>query len=82
MNSVYNDVMQNLFEFEGKHLHLKIHSVVCGTHAMTFVKKTIVKSYSGYHDCDKYVHIGAWMGKMTFSEVNSAFRFGQSFSQM
>lgn len=43
MYSVYNDVMRNLFEFEGKHLHLKIHSVVCGTHAMTFVKQKLLK---------------------------------------
>ena len=76
----YNDVVQNGFEFGGKNLHLKIHSVVCDTPARAFVKK--VKSYSGYHGCDKCVQTGQWNGKMTFPEVNAALRTDQSFSQM
>ena len=46
----YN-VVQNCFEFGGKNSHLKIHSIMCDTLARAFVKK--VKSYSGYHGCDK-----------------------------
>ena len=38
----YNDVVQNGFEFGGKHLQLKIHSVVCHTFARAFEKKDIM----------------------------------------
>ena len=72
-------MVQNGFEFGGKNLHLKIHSVVCDTPARAFVKK--VKSYSGYHGCDKCVHTGQWIGNMTFPEVNAALRTDHSFSQ-
>ena len=41
-----------------------------------------VKSYSGYHGCDKCIQTGQWNGKMTFPEVNAALRTDQSFSQM
>lgn len=73
----YNDLKQNGFDFDGKKWNVIIHSVICDTPARAFVKK--VKSYSGYHGCDKCVQNGEWMGKMTYPEVNAALRTDQSF---
>lgn len=53
----------NGFEFQTKHWNIKIHSVICDTPARAFVK--CVKSFSGYHGCDRCEQRGKWEGKMT-----------------
>ena len=64
----------------GKHLCIMLDSVVCDTPARSFVKN--VKSYSGYHGCDKCIQDGVWMGKMTFPETASAPRTDVAFDEM
>lgn len=58
---------------------VKIDSVICDAPARAFVKN--VKSYSGYHGCDKCTQHGVWLGKVTFPETNAPTRTNHSFSQ-
>lgn len=73
----YNLLHTNGFELESKRWNIKMHSVICDTPARAFVK--CVKSYSGYHGCDKCEQRGSWMGKMTYPEMNANLRTDHSF---
>ena len=75
----YKDLERHGIDCFGKHLLVKIDSVICDAPASAFVKN--VKSYSGYHGCDKCIQHGVWLGKVTFPETNAPTRTDHSFSQ-
>lgn len=56
----YEELRTKTLSFEGKNIHLVIHSVICDAPARAFVK--CVKSFSGYHGCDKCAQEGEWRG--------------------
>lgn len=56
----YEELGTKTLFFEGKNIHLVIHSVICDAPARAFVK--CVKSFSGYHGCDKCAQEGEWRG--------------------
>ena len=60
--------------------HLTVTSVICDAPARAFVKN--IKSYSGYHGCDKCIQSGVWNGKMTFPEIDATLRTDASFDEM
>lgn len=75
----YIEVEKNGIDCFGKHLLVSIHSIICDAPARAFIKG--VKSYSGYHGCDKCTQHGNWLGKVTFPETNAPLRTDQSFAQ-
>lgn len=68
------------FDCCGKLSQVALHSIVCDTPARAFIKQ--VKSYSGYHGCDRCNQNGIWLGKMTFPETEADLRTDASFDQM
>ncbi|XP_013396906.1 uncharacterized protein LOC106163773 [Lingula anatina] len=72
--------IQEGFPCHGKRLFIAIHSIICDTPARAFVKN--VKSFSGYHGCDKCIQAGKWVGKMTFPETNATVRTDISFDEI
>lgn len=73
----YEELKTNTLSFDGKNVHLEIHSVICDAPARAFVK--CVKSFSGYHGCDKCAQEGEWRGKMTFPKTDAQLRTDTSF---
>ena len=67
----------NGLHFGEKIVYIDIHSVICDTPARAFVK--CVKSYLGYHGCDKCTQEGVLKGKMTFPEHVLPFELMQVF---
>lgn len=76
----YRELNMNGLHFGEKIVYIDIHSVICDTPARAFVK--CVKSYSGYHGCDKCTQEGVWKGKMTFPETCAPLRTDASFLSM
>ncbi|XP_061168353.1 uncharacterized protein LOC133177312 [Saccostrea echinata] len=64
----YREFNMNGLNIGEKVVYIDIHSVICDAPARAFVK--CVKSFSGYHGCDKCTQEGEWKGKMTFPETN------------
>lgn len=75
----YMEIERNGIEFSGKQLNVTIDSIICDAPARAFIKS--VKSYSGYHGCDKCTQRGRWLGKITFPETNAPLRTDHSFSE-
>lgn len=73
------EIERNGIEFSGKQLNVTIDSIICDAPARAFIKS--VKSYSGYHGCDKCTQRGRWLGKITFPETNAPLRTDHSFSE-
>lgn len=73
----YRELNTNGLHFGEKIVYIDIHSVICDAPARAFVK--CVKSYSGYHGCDKCTQEGEWKGKITFPETNAPLRTDASF---
>lgn len=73
----YRELNTNGLHFGEKIVYIDIHSVICDAPARAFVK--CVKSYSGYHGCDKCTQEGEWKGKMTFPETNAPSELMQAF---
>lgn len=64
------EIKRNGIEFSGKQLNVTIDSIICDAPARAFIKS--VKSYSGYHGCDKCTQRGRWLVKITFPETNAS----------
>lgn len=73
-----NQLQINGFEFQTKHWNIKIHSVICDTPARAFVN--CVKSFSGYHGCDRCEQRGKWEGKMTYPKIRANLRTDTAFN--
>jgi hypothetical protein len=75
----YLEIQRNGLQCCGKVFKILIDSVICDSPAKAFVK--CVKSYSGYHGCDKCTQNGVWEDKMTFPETNAPLRTDDSFER-
>lgn len=53
---ILKNIERNGIEFSGKHLNFTIDSIICDAPARAFIKS--VKSYYGYHGCDKCTQRG------------------------
>ena len=74
----YLEINRNGIQCSGKNFKVVINSVVCDSPARAFVK--CVKSFSGYHGCDKCTQNGTWLGKMTYPETNAPLRTDEAFA--
>ena len=75
--------LQNLekgFDFKGKNISLKLHTVICDTPARSFIKNT--KAHNGYQGCDKCAQRGRYMNrKMSYPLTEYRLRTDESFAQ-
>ena len=73
LNSIANN-----FQYQGVHLRLRIHSVVCDQPAVALLKAT--KTHSGYSACFKCTTTGKYQAnRMTFPKLDDALRTDESF---
>ena len=76
----YNEVRANGFSHNGVLFRITVTTVICDAPARALVKN--IKSYSGYHGCDKCIQSDVWNGKMTFPETDATLRTDVSFDEM
>ena len=57
-----------------------LDAIICDAPALTFIKG--VKSYSGYHSCERCIQQSEWDGRVYFSELKAHLRTDESFRKI
>ncbi|GBL68864.1 hypothetical protein AVEN_149116-1 [Araneus ventricosus] len=62
----------------GKTFEILIDAFICDAPARSYLK--CIKNHNGYFGCERCTQKGKWLGRMTFSELNSPKRKDEDFS--
>ena len=74
-------LLEKGFLFSEQKVSLSFHSCVCDAPARSFLKN--VKSFNGYHGCERCTQTGKYVsGRMTFPELSCTLRTDDNFCNM